>query len=135
MNMGVESFNIATSATLIVAQRLARRLCQHCRRAVHFPKEALIEFGFTPEEITPDFVVYEPGSCDQCTNGYKGRVGLYEVMPVSEAIANIIMEGGNAFTIADQAKKDGVVFLYRAGLNKVKLGLTSLEEVNSVTKE
>lgn len=105
MNMGVESFNIATSATLIVAQRLARRLCPHCKRAVTYPKEALVEFGFSPEEITPDFVIYEPGECQQCNAGYKGRVGLYEVMPVTESIANIIMEGGNAFTIAEQAKK------------------------------
>jgi type IV pilus assembly protein PilB len=135
VNMGVESFNIATSVSLIVAQRLARRLCQICKRATTYPKEALIEFGFSPEEITPDFVVYEPVGCDQCNGGYKGRIGLYEVMPVTESIANVIMEGGNAFTIADQAKKEGIVFLYRAGLNKVKLGLTSLEEVNSVTKE
>lgn len=135
INMGVESFNIATSVSLIVAQRLARRLCESCKRATTYPKEALIEFGFSSEEITPDFVVYEPVGCDQCNSGYKGRVGLYEVMPVTESIANVIMEGGNAFTIADQAKKEGIVFLYRAGLNKVKLGITSLEEVNSVTKE
>lgn len=135
INMGVETFNIATSATLIVAQRLARRLCPHCKIAKVYPKDALIEFGFSAEEITPDFTVYEPGECQQCNGGYKGRVGIYEVMPVSESIANLIMEGGNAFSIADQAKKEGIVFLYRAGLNKVKLGMTSLEEINSVTKE
>lgn len=135
VNMGIETFNIATSVSLIVAQRLARRLCQHCKRAATYPKEALIEFGFSPDEITADFTVYEPVGCDQCIGGYKGRVGIYEVMPVTDAIANIIMEGGNAFKIAEQAKKEGVIFLYRAGLNKVKLGLTSLEEVNSVTKE
>lgn len=135
VNMGVEAFNIATSVTLIIAQRLARRLCQHCKKPAKYPKEALIEFGFLESEITPDFVVYEPGECPQCTKGFKGRVGLYEVMPITEAIANIIMEGGNAFKIEEQAKKEGVIFLHRAGLNKVKLGLTSLEEVNRVTKE
>jgi type IV pilus assembly protein PilB len=135
VNMGVEAFNIATSVTLIIAQRLARRLCPYCKKPVKIPKEALIEFGFTEQEITPDFTIYEPGECQQCTKGYKGRVGLYEVMPVTEAIANIIMEGGNAFAIAEQAKKEGVIFLHRAGLNKVKLGLTTLEEINRVTKD
>lgn len=135
VNMGVEAFNIATSVTLIIAQRLARRLCQHCKKPAKYPKEALVEFGFLESEITPDFTVYEPSECPQCTHGFKGRVGLYEVMPVTEAIANIIMEGGNAFNITEQAKKEGVIFLHRAGLNKVKLGLTSLEEINRVTKD
>jgi type IV pilus assembly protein PilB len=134
VNMGVAPFNIATTVNLVVAQRLARRLCEHCRKPSELPDEALIEEGFKQEELN-DLTVYEPVGCDKCTLGYKGRVGLFQVMPVSEATGRIIMEGGNAIDIADQAKKENIPDLRRAGLNKVKLGATSLEEVNRVTQD
>ena len=107
MNMGIESFNLATSVTLVIAQRLARRLCSHCKTIVKLPPEALLEAGFTEEEIKNNISVYEPKECGQCNKGYKGRVGLYEVMPVTEAIGKIIMAGGNAFDIESQMIKDG----------------------------
>ncbi len=135
INMGVESFNLATSVTLVIAQRLARRLCSHCKKAVHLPEEAMREAGFTEEEVKEKFEIFEPTECEQCNKGFKGRVGIYEVMPVTEAIGKIIMEGGNAFDIQSQMLKDGCINLRRAGLNKVKLGLTSLEEVYRVTKD
>lgn len=135
INMGIQAFNLATSVTLVIAQRLARRLCPHCRQTAHFPPEALLGVGFTEEDIKENFPIYEPKGCDQCTFGFKGRVGLYEVMPVTPAIGQIIMEGGNAFDIGAQMKLENVINLRRAGLNKVKLGLTSLEEVNRVTKD
>lgn len=135
INMGVPAFNLATSVSLIVAQRLARRLCVHCRKKAEIPNEALITQGFNEEEVKAGFTVYEPGECDQCNKGYKGRVGLYEVMPVTEAIGKIIMAGGNAIDIAEQMKKDGIINLRRAGLNKVKMGFTSLEEIYRVTKD
>ncbi len=135
INMGIQAFNLATSVTLVIAQRLARRLCPHCKQTAHFPPEALLDVGFTEEDIKEDFPIYEPKGCDQCTLGFKGRVGLYEVMPVTPAIGQIIMEGGNAFDIGAQMKLENVINLRRAGLNKVKLGLTSIEEVNRVTKD
>jgi len=135
INMGIQAFNLATSVTLVIAQRLARRLCSHCKQPASFPPEALLGVGFTQEDIQESFPIYEPKGCDQCTHGFKGRVGLYEVMPVTHAIGQIIMEGGNAFDIAAQMKAEGVINLRRAGLNKVKLGLTSIEEVNRVTKD
>ncbi len=133
INMGVPAFNLATSVSLVIAQRLARRLCKHCKKAVEIPNEALLEFGFDTQEL--GFELFEPNGCDQCNQGYKGRVGLYEVMPVTEAIGRIIMEGGNALDIGEQMTKEGVINLRRAGLNKVKEGLTSLEEINRVTKD
>ncbi|MCS5710829.1 type IV-A pilus assembly ATPase PilB [Candidatus Berkiella aquae] len=135
MNMGIQAFNLATSVTLVIAQRLARRLCTHCKQVAHFPPEALIDVGFTEADVQENFSVFEPKGCDQCINGFKGRVGIYEVMPVSPAIGQIIMAGGNAFDIAAQMKLDNVINLRRAGLNKVKLGLTTIEEVNRVTKD
>ncbi|MBS0290580.1 MAG: type IV-A pilus assembly ATPase PilB [Proteobacteria bacterium] len=135
INMGIESFNLATSVTLVIAQRLARRLCSHCKKEVQLPVEAMHEAGFTEEEIKENLSFFEPQECEQCTKGYKGRVGLYEVMPVSEAIGKIIMAGGNAFDIAEQMKKEGCINLRRSGLNKVKLGLTSIEEIYRVTKD
>ena len=134
VNMGVAPFNIATTVNLVVAQRLARRLCEHCKKPAELPEEALLEEGFTQEELN-DLTVYEQVGCDKCTLGYKGRVGLFQVMPVSEETGRIIMEGGNAIDIADQAKKENIPDLRRAGLNKVKLGATSLEEVNRVTQD
>ncbi len=135
VNMGIQAFNLATSVTLVIAQRLARRLCSNCKQPATFPPEALLSMGFTEADIQENFTIFEPKGCDQCTNGFKGRVGLYEVMPVSPAIGEIIMEGGNAFDISVQMKAENVINLRRAGLNKVKLGLTSIEEVSRVTKD
>jgi len=133
-NMGVAPFNIASTVTLIIAQRLARRLCPHCRREEEVPLEALLAEGFTETELK-DITIFGPVGCDRCTGGYKGRVGLYEVMPVTDEIGRLIMEGGNSMEIADLARQQGVVDLRRAGLNKVRDGLTSLEEINRVTKD
>ncbi len=135
INMGIQAFNLATSVTLVIAQRLARRLCSNCKQTASFPSEALLGMGFSEEDIKENFTIFEPKGCDQCTNGFKGRIGLYEVMPVTDAIGKIIMEGGNAFDIAIQMKNEGIINLRRAGLNKVKLGLTSIEEVSRVTKD
>jgi type IV pilus assembly protein PilB len=133
-NMGVPPFNIASSVSLIIAQRLARRLCPSCKTADDIPKEALIEEGYSPEEAE-SITLYKAVGCDQCTNGYKGRVGIYQVMPVSEEMGRIIMEGGNAMQLADQARKEGIPDLRESGLKKAKDGMTSLEEVNRVTKD
>ena len=135
VNMGIASYNIASSVTLIIAQRLGRRLCQHCKEEVQIPPEELIKQGFRKEELK-DLIIYKAVGCDQCSGkGYKGRVGIYEVMPISDEIGRIIMAGGNAIQIADQARKDGINDLRQSGLNKVRMGLTSLEEVNRVTTE
>lgn len=134
VNMGVEPFNIATSVTLIIAQRLARRLCEHCKKEETVPKAALIEQGFTEEEAE-SITVYGAVGCDHCVGGYKGRVGLYEVMPISEAMARLIMENANAIVLADQMKAEGIKNLRQSGIDKIKEGITSLEEVNRVTTE
>ncbi len=133
VDMGVKPYAIATSVSLIIAQRLARKLCRECKQPVNIPAEALRKEGFDEADITKGFQVFRAVGCAHCTDGYKGRMGLYQVMPVTETIGRIIMEGGGAMHINDQAKKDGVWNLRRAGLEKVKVGLTSLEEVNSVT--
>lgn len=137
MNMGVAPFNIASAVSLITAQRLARRLCKHCKVPINAPKEALLKVGFIEDDFKADFQLYGPkeGGCDQCNGGYKGRVGIYQVMPVTEAIARIIMENGNAIDIADQAKKEGVNDLRRSGILKVMQGLTSIAEVEACTNE
>jgi len=134
VNMGVPPFNIASSVALIIAQRLCRRLCKVCKEPAELPREALLEQGFVEQDLE-HIELYSPVGCDRCNNGYKGRVGLYQVMPVTETIGRIIMEGGNALQIADQAAKEGVIDLRRAGLQKVMIGVTSLEEVNRVTVE
>jgi type IV pilus assembly protein PilB len=134
-NMGVPPYNIASSVNLIIAQRLARRLCAHCKEAIDVPKEALLKEGFSKEDVAKGITIYHPKGCDQCNEGYKGRVGIYQVMPVSEAMGRIIMEGGNAMQLADQAKKEGIPDLRQSGLKKVKDGVTSLDEVNRVTKD
>lgn len=134
LNMGVAPFNIASAVNLIIAQRLARRLCNNCKRPVDIPKEALLKAGFKHEEI-PTLKVYGPVGCDQCNEGYKGRVGIYQVMPVSEEIGEIIMRGGNALDIEEQARRDGVANLRESGLKKIKDGITSLSEVERVTNE
>jgi type IV pilus assembly protein PilB len=133
VDMGVKPYAIATSVSLIIAQRLARRLCPNCKVPVEVPREALLKEGFPPEMVEKGLKLFGPKGCSNCTDGYKGRVGIYQVMPVTEAIGRIIMSGGNAMDIADQARKEGVWDLRRSGLQKVADGLTSLEEVNSVT--
>jgi type IV pilus assembly protein PilB len=134
VDMGVKPYAIATSVSLIIAQRLARRLCDNCKEQKDVPREALEKEGFEPEDLE-DLTIYGPKGCKSCNDGYKGRVGIFQVMEVSEAMGRIIMEGGNAMQIADQAASEGVYDLRRAGLNKVKEGVTSLEEVNRVTIE
>ncbi len=133
-NMGIPPFNIASSVLLIMAQRLARRLCEQCKTTDDLPKEALLEEGFKEPELK-DLTVYKAVGCDQCTNGYKGRVGIFQVMPVSDKMGKIIMEGGTSIQLEEQAKIEGVATLRQSGLRKVKSGLTSLEELNRVTKE
>jgi len=135
VDMGVKPYAIATSVSLIIAQRLARRLCSHCKQPKDIPKEALLKEGFQEEDLSKGLRIFTPKGCTNCTDGYKGRVGIYQVLPVTEAIARIILAGGGAMEIGDQAAKEGVWDLRRAGLEKVKAGLTSLEEVNSVTIE
>jgi type IV pilus assembly protein PilB len=134
MNMGVAAYNIASSVTLIIAQRLARRLCQHCKEEVQIPAEELINQGFRQDELK-ELTIYKAAGCDQCNHGYKGRLGIYEVLPISEEIGRIIMASGNALQIAEQAKREGINDLRQSGLNKVRMGLTSLEEVNRVTTD
>lgn len=134
-NMGVPAFNIASAVSLIIAQRLARRLCNNCKKEETLPADVLLEEGFTQEQVDKGVSVYKPVGCESCTEGYKGRVGIYQVMPVSDAMGRIIMEGGNAIDLADQAKLEGVADLLTSGLKKVAAGFTSLEEVNRVIKE
>ncbi|MFI9457587.1 type IV-A pilus assembly ATPase PilB [Acinetobacter sp. NPDC052428] len=135
-NMGVPSFNIATSVNLVIAQRLARRLCSQCKKPADIPKQSLLEMGFTETDLQqPEFQVYEPVGCNECREGYKGRVGIYEVMKVTPEISRIIMEDGNALEIADASARAGFNNLRRSGLIKVMQGVTSLQEVNRVTSE
>ena len=133
-NMGVPSYNIASSVHLIIAQRLARRLCASCKEPADVPEEALLSEGFKKEAMK-DLKIYKPVGCDNCTDGYKGRVGIYQVMPISEAMGQIIMEGGNALQLGQQATEEGVADLRTSGLRKVKAGVTSLEEINRITKD
>ncbi len=134
LNMGVAPFNIASSVSLIIAQRLARRLCAQCKQPIDVPLDALREEGFSETEAR-QVQPYGPVGCNSCTNGYRGRVGLYQVMPVTGEIGRIIMDHGNSRQIAAQARAEGVIDLRRAGLNKVAEGVTSLEEINRVTVE
>jgi len=134
-NMGVPPFNIASSVLLIMAQRLARRLCPHCKEPESVPREALLEEGFSAAEIESGLEIYRPVGCDRCTNGYRGRVGIFQTMEVSEEIGRLIMEGGNSIQIAEQARVEGTADLRASGLRKVKAGVTSLEEINRVTKD
>jgi type IV pilus assembly protein PilB len=135
VDMGVKPYAIATSVSLIIAQRLARRLCSHCKVPMDIPKEALVKEGFQPSDIESGMRLFAPKGCSNCTDGYKGRVGIYQVMPVTDSIARIILAGGSAVDISDQSSKEGFWDLRRSGLEKVKSGLTSLEEINSVTIE
>jgi len=135
IDMGVKPYAIATSVSLIIAQRLARRLCNSCKVIREIPKEALLKEGFAESDVAQGLKIYGPKGCSNCTDGYKGRVGIYQVLPVTDSIARIILSSGSAVDIGDQAAKEGVWDLRRAGLEKVKNGLTSLEEINSVTVE
>ena len=135
-NMGVPSFNIATSVNLVIAQRLARRLCSQCKAPVDVPKQSLLELGFTEQDLSnPDLQIFQPIGCAECREGYKGRVGIYEVMKVTPAISQIIMEDGNALQIAAASEQAGFDNLRRSGLKKVMQGITSLQEINRVTSE
>jgi type IV pilus assembly protein PilB len=135
VDMGVKPYAIASSVSLIIAQRLARKLCTNCKEPLDIPPEALLKEGFTRADIDGGMTIFTAKGCAQCTGGYKGRVGIYQVMPCSEQIGRIIMEGGNAIQIAEEAKKEGVVDLRTSALKKVKDGITSLEEINRVTIE
>ncbi|WP_454869058.1 type IV-A pilus assembly ATPase PilB [Pseudomonas farris] len=133
-NMGIQGFNIATSVSLIIAQRLARKLCSHCKKPIEIPREALLKEGF-PEERIGSFTIYEPVGCDQCNSGYKGRVGIYEVVKNTPDLQRLIMAEGNSLEIDIQMRKDGFNDLRTSGLLKAMQGITSLEEINRVTKD
>ncbi len=136
LNMGIAPFNIASSVNLITAQRLARRLCKQCKVPMDdVPDVALLDAGFKPDELDGSWKPYKPVGCNACNNGYKGRVGIYQVMPITEAMQQIILRGGSALEIANQARAEGVRTLRESGLHKVKLGVTSLEEVLGCTNE
>jgi len=135
MNMGIAPFNIASSVILITAQRLARKLCV-CKKPHEIPEEALARAGFRDEQLDGSWQAFSPGGCELCKNtGYKGRVGIYQVMPISEEMERIVMKNGNSIDLADQAQREGVKDLRQSGLIKVMKGLTSLEEVEAVTNE
>lgn len=134
LNMGVEPFNVASSVHLILAQRLGRKLCDNCKKPVKIPEKALLSAGFRQEQLE-DLVIHAPVGCDTCTGGYKGRVGIFQIMPVSETTSELIMKGATAIDIEKQIEQEGVYGLREAGLLKVANGLTSLEEVERVTNQ
>ncbi|MEZ9197549.1 type IV-A pilus assembly ATPase PilB [Shewanella sp. 10N.286.54.B9] len=133
INMGVPGYNIASSVNLIIAQRLSRRLCQHCKAPEDIPADELLKLGFSQQQIDTGITPYKPVGCEHCTGGYKGRVGIYEVMKMSDEIARTIMEGGNSLQILKQAKTQGMRDLRDSGLLKVTQGVTSIAEINRVT--
>ena len=135
MNMGVAPFNVASSVLLITAQRLARRLCENCKVLAEYPREALLKAGFAATDIDGSWKPYRAVGCSMCNNGYKGRLGLYQVMPITETIQRIILSQGSALDIAAQAQLDGVRDLRQSGLLKVRAGVTTLEEIITVTNE
>lgn len=132
LNMGVPSYNVASSVSIIIAQRLARRLCTQCKTEEAIPEAELLKQGF-PQDKIGQFTLFKPVGCEQCTGGYKGRVGIYEVIKIGEQVANIIMEGGNSLDIAAQCQKEGFDNLRQSGIKKAMQGMTSLEEINRVT--
>jgi type IV pilus assembly protein PilB len=134
LNMGVPPFNIASSVHLIIAQRLARRLCEKCKQPSNVPPEVLKSFGYKDEEIGR-FTVYEAVGCSACSQGYKGRVGIYQVMPISPVMGRMVMDGCNSMDLADQAQKENISDLRQSGLAKVKQGITSLSEIERITKD
>ena len=135
LNMGVAPFNIASSVILITAQRLARRLCENCKTPADYPREAMLRAGYAPEDLDGAWRPFRAVGCSACNSGYKGRVGLYQVMPITDAIQRIILSEGTAMDIAEQAKREGVRDLRQSGLIKVRSGLTTLEEVIAVTNQ
>ena len=135
MNMGIAPYNITSSVTLVIAQRLGRRLCNNCKRPVELPVNALLAEGFTQAQIDAGITLYEAVGCDECTEGYKGRVGIYQVMPMTEEIQQIVLAGGNAMEISKAAQRSGIRDLRQSALLKVKHGVTSLAEINRVTKD
>ncbi len=135
LNMGVAPFNIASSVLLITAQRLARKLCENCKKPAEYPRDSLLKAGFKPDELDGSMRLYRAVGCSSCNNGYKGRVGIYQVMPITEAIQRIILTEGSALDIAKQAEIEGVRDLRQSGLIKVRAGVTTLEEVITVTNE
>ncbi|WP_313494499.1 type IV-A pilus assembly ATPase PilB [Stenotrophomonas sp.] len=135
MNMGIAPYNITSSVTLVIAQRLARRLCPNCKRPTQLPENALLAEGYTAEQIAKGINLFEPVGCDECTEGYKGRTGIYQVMPMTDDIAAIVLQGGNAMDIADAAQKIGINDLRQSALLKAAQGTTSLAEINRVTKD
>ena len=135
LNMGVAPFNIASSVLLITAQRLARKLCENCKKPADYPRESMLKAGFKPEELDGNWKPFRAVGCSSCNNGYKGRVGIYQVMPITEAIQRIILSEGTALDIAKQAEVEGVRDLRQSGLIKVRVGVTTLEEVITVTNE
>ena len=134
INMGIPAFNIATAVTLIIAQRLGRRLCESCKVKDDIPENVLIAEGFKEDDLA-DLKLFKAVGCNKCNSGYKGRVGIYQVMKISEAISRIVMNEGNAIDIADQARKEGIPDLRESALTKVRQGVMSLEEANRVTKD
>jgi type IV pilus assembly protein PilB len=134
MQMGIEPFNIVSAVNLIMAQRLGRRLCEHCKKEADYPEKTYLDAGFKQEELST-LKIYTPVGCDHCNEGYKGRVGIYQVMPISEKMRAMILRGGNAMEMADLSKSEGVNDLRASGLEKVRQGITSLEEVERITEE
>jgi type IV pilus assembly protein PilB len=134
MNMGIAPYNITSSVSLVIAQRLARRL-HDCKRELLLPESALLAEGFTPEEIREGITLYEAVGCQDCNDGYKGRLGIYQVMPMTEEIQKIVLEGGSALKIAEAALRSGVRDLRQSALLKARNGVTSLTEINRVTKD
>jgi type IV pilus assembly protein PilB len=134
MQMGIEPYNIVSAVILIMAQRLARRLCEHCKTPANFPDSMLIATGFKEDEVKT-LKIYSAVGCEHCTNGYKGRIGIYQVMSLSDKMRALILEGGNALQLAELAKSEGINDLRASGLNKIRMGITSLEEIDRVTKE
>jgi type IV pilus assembly protein PilB len=135
LNMGVAPFNIASSVLLITAQRLARKLCENCKTHAEYPREAMLKAGFKDTDFDGSWKPYRAVGCSSCSNGYKGRVGIYQVMPINEEMQRIILAEGSAMDIAAQSQRDGVRDLRQSGLIKVRAGVTTLEEVISVTNE
>ncbi len=135
MNMGIAPYNITSSVSLVIAQRLARRLCPACKRPTELPEHALLAEGFTSDEVHAGITLYEAVGCNECTGGYKGRTGIYEVMPMSEAIQAIVLQGGNAMQIGEVARSVGIRNLRQSALLKARNGITSLAEINRVTKD
>jgi type IV pilus assembly protein PilB len=133
LNMGVAPFNIASSVILITAQRLARRLCENCKTPADYPREAMLRAGYAPEDLDGAWKPFRAVGCAACNSGFKGRIGLYQVMPITAALQRIILTEGTAMDIADQARAEGVRDLRQSGLVKVRAGVTSLEEVIAVT--